>query len=148
MNERIYLLYVDNEKEKDDWIGAMGKNIVRSSKTFFWSIGNEGEVGENGAGGNRIDNNAGSDGSYGSSSNGYGYNDDNGGDDDDDSDYAGEGGVYKNKNNHPYFNDSYILFQEQKRKHQTEKQWSCMICKMNQIKWKSEKRTGTSCYFS
>ena len=30
-----YLLYADSEKEKDDWIGNVGKSIVRSSATFL-----------------------------------------------------------------------------------------------------------------
>ena len=30
-----YLLYADSEKEKDDWIGNVGKSIVRCSATFL-----------------------------------------------------------------------------------------------------------------
>jgi len=84
--ERMYLLFADNEKEKDDWIGAVGKSIVRSSRTFL----------DQGRGKNKSGNNR----TY-SGDNGYGYGDD----DDDDSDYGGEGGVFENENNHPYFND-------------------------------------------
>jgi len=79
----MYLLFADNEKEKDDWIGAVGKSIVRSSRTFL-NQGSGGKGQKNGYSGD----------------NSYGYGDD----DDDDSDYGGEGG-FENGNNHPYFND-------------------------------------------
>lgn len=92
-SERMYLLYADNEKEKDDWIGAVGKSIVRSSKTFL-----DGEKG-----GKSRRNGTNGAGRYGNSSNGYGYSDND--DDDDDSSYGGDGGVFENENNHPYFND-------------------------------------------
>ena len=100
-NERMYLLFADNEKEKDDWIGAVGKSIVRSSRTFLDKKGHPTGAGSNrGGSGARKNNN-----SNGiSSSNGYGYSDDDD-DDDDDSDYGGDGGVFENENNHPYFND-------------------------------------------
>ena len=32
--ETIFLLYADTEKEKDDWIGSVGKAIVRCSNTY------------------------------------------------------------------------------------------------------------------
>jgi PH domain len=32
--ETTYLLYADTEKEKDDWIGVVGKAIVRCSNTY------------------------------------------------------------------------------------------------------------------
>mmetsp|Transcript_22517 Transcript_22517/g.31755 ORF Transcript_22517/g.31755 Transcript_22517/m.31755 type:complete len:166 (+) Transcript_22517:149-646(+) len=32
--ETTYLLFADNEKEKDDWIGSVGRSIVRCSGTF------------------------------------------------------------------------------------------------------------------
>lgn len=41
MNDRIstpemtYLLYADTEQEKDDWIGRVGKAIVRCSSTYY-----------------------------------------------------------------------------------------------------------------
>ncbi len=81
----MYLLFADNEKEKDDWIGAVGKSIVRSSRTFLNQGGGSNGGKKKGFSGD----------------NGYGYDDD----DDDDSDYGGEGGVFENENNHPYFND-------------------------------------------
>ena len=33
-SDTCYLLYADTEGEKDDWIGRVGKAIVRSSRTF------------------------------------------------------------------------------------------------------------------
>lgn len=33
--ETTYLLYADTEKEKDDWIGVVGKAIVRCSSTYY-----------------------------------------------------------------------------------------------------------------
>lgn len=33
--EICYLLYADNEQHKDDWIGRVGKAIVRSSRTYY-----------------------------------------------------------------------------------------------------------------
>ena len=32
--EKTYLLYADTEKEKDDWIGCVGRSIVRCSTTY------------------------------------------------------------------------------------------------------------------
>jgi len=32
--ETTYLLYADNEKEKDEWIGSVGRSIVRCSSTY------------------------------------------------------------------------------------------------------------------
>jgi hypothetical protein len=32
--ETTFLMYADTEKEKDDWIGSIGKAIVRCSSTF------------------------------------------------------------------------------------------------------------------
>lgn len=92
--ERMYLLFADNEKEKDDWIGAVGKSIVRSSRTFL----DQGSGKKKGYGGAGAGNN---NRTYSGDNGGYGYADD----DDDDSDYGGEGGVFENENNHPYFND-------------------------------------------
>ena len=33
--EITYLLYADTEQEKDDWIGRVGKAIVRCSSTYY-----------------------------------------------------------------------------------------------------------------
>jgi hypothetical protein len=33
--EIMYLLYADTEQEKDDWIGRVGKAIVRCSSTYY-----------------------------------------------------------------------------------------------------------------
>jgi hypothetical protein len=33
--ETCYLLYADTEQEKDDWIGRVGKAIVRCSRTYY-----------------------------------------------------------------------------------------------------------------
>jgi hypothetical protein len=33
--ELTYLLYADTEQEKDDWIGRVGKAIVRCSSTYY-----------------------------------------------------------------------------------------------------------------
>ena len=32
--ETTFLMYADTEKEKDDWIGGIGKSIVRCSSTY------------------------------------------------------------------------------------------------------------------
>ena len=32
--ETTFLMYADSEKEKDDWIGAIGRAIVRCSTTY------------------------------------------------------------------------------------------------------------------
>ena len=32
--ETTFLMYADSEKEKDDWIGAVGRAIVKSSTTY------------------------------------------------------------------------------------------------------------------
>jgi hypothetical protein len=76
-HDMTYLMYADNEKEKDDWIGSVGRSIVRCSGTFLSR--NDVKGGGNTGGGN-------------------GYGDDE--DDDDDHD-----GVFENSENHPYFND-------------------------------------------
>jgi cytohesin len=70
-----YLMYADSDKEKDDWIGSVGRAIVRASGTFLKK-----GVEESGDYGN--DNEE--DGDY---NGGY------------------EDGVFENENNHPYFND-------------------------------------------
>jgi cytohesin len=70
-----YLMYADSDKEKDDWIGSVGRAIVRSSGTFLKK-----GVEENGDYGNNDDDNDEYNGGY-------------------------EAGVFENENNHPYFND-------------------------------------------
>lgn len=73
--ETTYLLYADDEKAKDDWIGSVGRAIVRCSSTYV-SRGQSQQGG--GSGGNASRNND----VY-----------------DDDSD------DYSNASNNPYFND-------------------------------------------
>ncbi len=107
--ERTYLLYADNDKEKDDWIGAVGKSIVRSSKTY---LNDDGAV-NHGASGSGNGRGSGSGGKKKKERRkmthddyGYGYDDDYDSDEeDDDSEYGGDGGGFENQNNHPYFND-------------------------------------------
>lgn len=98
-HDMTYLMYADSEKEKDDWIGSVGRSIVRASGTFLTKndVAGAGTATE-------------SDG-FGTN---YGYGKDDEEDDDDD-DYghnyygrAGAGdsrGVFENSENHPYFND-------------------------------------------
>lgn len=73
-----FFMYADNDKEKDDWIGSVGRSIVRCSGTFL----TKNDVKGAGSGGGD---------DYGDG--GYGEHDD-----DDD-------GVFENSENHPYFND-------------------------------------------
>ena len=40
--EMTYLLYADTEQEKDDWIGRVGKAIVRCSSTYYANNSNAG----------------------------------------------------------------------------------------------------------
>ena len=40
--ETTFLIYADTEKEKDDWIGAIGRAIVRCSATFTNDDGMDG----------------------------------------------------------------------------------------------------------
>mmetsp|Transcript_20879 Transcript_20879/g.31626 ORF Transcript_20879/g.31626 Transcript_20879/m.31626 type:complete len:108 (+) Transcript_20879:282-605(+) len=37
--DTTFLLYADTEKEKDDWIGSVGKSIVRCSSTYHRNAG-------------------------------------------------------------------------------------------------------------
>jgi hypothetical protein len=37
--DTCYLLYADTEAEKDDWIGRVGKAIVRCSRTYYAASG-------------------------------------------------------------------------------------------------------------
>mmetsp|Transcript_14625 Transcript_14625/g.17800 ORF Transcript_14625/g.17800 Transcript_14625/m.17800 type:complete len:311 (+) Transcript_14625:153-1085(+) len=75
--ERTYLMFADNEKEKDDWIGAVGKSIVRCSTTFL----NNGSRKGPGKGGRNEE------------------------DDDDDDDDIYNNALFGNDNSHAYFND-------------------------------------------
>jgi len=80
-HEMTFLMYADSEKDKDDWIGSVGRSIVRASGTFLTKndVAGAGTAGT-GTGGN------------------YGYGEE---DDDDDDDAGG----FENSENHPYFND-------------------------------------------
>lgn len=111
-DEKMYLLYADSEKEKDDWIGAVGKSIVRSSRTYLDQGKNShGHGNSNGQGrgqgqGSSSGNRNSGQGNERKSTMGYGYSyDDDDEDDDDDGDYGADGGVFENEKNHPYFND-------------------------------------------
>ena len=85
--ETCYLLYADTEAEKDDWIGRVGKAIVRCSRTYYAGSGSSGGGGGSG-GTNHAGNGAG----------GYGNHHQQEEDDDDD--------IYTNDDpNNPYFND-------------------------------------------
>lgn len=53
-HEFTYLMYADSDKEKDDWIGSVGRAIVRSSGTFLKK-----GVEERGDYGNQDDDNGG-----------------------------------------------------------------------------------------
>lgn len=81
-HEMTYLMFADSEKEKDDWIGSVGRSIVRASGTFLTK--------NDAAAGGTATKAAAS----GSGVNSYGYGED---DDDDDE------GVFENSDNHPYF---------------------------------------------
>mmetsp|Transcript_11959 Transcript_11959/g.16975 ORF Transcript_11959/g.16975 Transcript_11959/m.16975 type:complete len:176 (-) Transcript_11959:209-736(-) len=84
--EITYLLYADTEKEKDDWIGNVGRAIVRCSSTYY-RTNSQGPT----PGGN---NSTGTGGAPTGGYNAYGVNED----DDDDSELS-------NDSNNPYFND-------------------------------------------
>lgn len=94
--ETCYLLYADTESEKDDWIGRVGKAIVRCSRTYYSNTG---------AGGTNTPNTTGqpygmggATGRFQSNNNNHNQNMPNAGDDDDD--------IYTNDDpNNPYFND-------------------------------------------
>ena len=96
------MLYADNEKEKDDWIGAVGKSIVRSSKTYLNDDNGHNQHGNGGVSGRKKNKEK---RKMTQDDYGYGYDDDYESDDDYDSDYGGDGGGFENQNNHPYFND-------------------------------------------
>ena len=44
--DTCYLLYADTESEKDDWIGRVGKAIVRCSRTYYKPNGGTGGTGD------------------------------------------------------------------------------------------------------
>jgi len=82
--ETTYLLYADDEKAKDDWIGSVGRAIVRCSSTYV-SRGqtNQGSGGVGSGSGNGRQAAAQTNGGY-----------------EVDSDSS-----YSNSSNNPYFND-------------------------------------------
>jgi hypothetical protein len=80
--ETCFLLYADTESEKDDWIGRVGKAIVRCSRTYY-------QQGDSSSGGNK----------GGGGSGGQQRIEEE--DSDDDDIYTNEGG----DPNNPYFND-------------------------------------------
>jgi hypothetical protein len=41
--DTVFFMYADSEKEKDDWIGAIGRSIVQASATFTNEDGKEGD---------------------------------------------------------------------------------------------------------
>jgi hypothetical protein len=49
--EITFLLYADTEHEKDDWIGRVGKAIVRCSSTYYSAGGNNNNTGGGQGGG-------------------------------------------------------------------------------------------------
>jgi hypothetical protein len=80
--DTCYLLYADTESEKDDWIGRVGKAIVRCSRTYY----SQGD-GASGSGGNAAHGNA----SHGGTALDYESDDDD---------------IYENDDpNNPYYND-------------------------------------------
>jgi len=84
--EITYLLYADTEGEKDDWIGRVGKAIVRCSSTYHGSNKGPQQQGQQGRGGLYQ---------------GYGQNQQHSAIDSDDDDI-----YYEDPNNPmPYFND-------------------------------------------
>lgn len=40
--DTTFYMYADNEKEKDEWIGAIGRSIVQASATYTKDDGAEG----------------------------------------------------------------------------------------------------------
>jgi hypothetical protein len=49
--ETCFLLYADTESEKDDWIGRVGKAIVRCSRTYYQQGDSGGKGGGSGGAG-------------------------------------------------------------------------------------------------
>jgi len=92
--ETTYLLYADTEQEKDDWIGRVGKAIVRCSSTYYSQSASGSGVKQQ-----QQQQPGGGGGIYGNSMYG-GYNQQSAMDSDDDDIY------YEDPNNpNPYFND-------------------------------------------
>lgn len=48
--DTCYLLYADTESEKDDWIGRVGKAIVRCSRTYYKGDSHQRQKGDPGHG--------------------------------------------------------------------------------------------------
>ena len=84
--ETTYLLYADDEKAKDDWIGSVGRAIVRCSSTYV----SRGQTNQ-GSGGGDVGGGSGNGRQAAAQTNG-GY--------EVDSDSS-----YSNSSNNPYFND-------------------------------------------
>jgi len=96
--ETTYLLYADTESEKDDWIGRVGKAIVRCSRTYYQDGTNR--SGSNAAGGPAtMHHHHQQQHPYGQQQQQqFGGGNNNGEDDDDD--------IYENDDpDNPYFND-------------------------------------------
>ncbi len=53
--DTTFLMYADTEKEKDDWIGAVGRAIVRSSTTYTQEVGEGGDGDSEAEGGSDSD---------------------------------------------------------------------------------------------
>ena len=41
--DTTFYMYADDDKQKDEWIGAIGRSIVQASKTYQGDIGDESE---------------------------------------------------------------------------------------------------------
>mmetsp|Transcript_20751 Transcript_20751/g.31685 ORF Transcript_20751/g.31685 Transcript_20751/m.31685 type:complete len:183 (-) Transcript_20751:83-631(-) len=91
--DMTYLLYANTEKEKDDWIGGVGRAIVRCSSTYYANPNAANKPRAVGAGGGFAHSTATSGHAAAQMSTGYGNEDD-----DDDDDYSVDP-------NNPYFND-------------------------------------------
>lgn len=72
--ETTYLLYADDEKAKDDWIGSVGRAIVRCSSTYV-SRGKTSQGGGNGGRASQNDDDYDDDSDYSNSSNNPYFND-------------------------------------------------------------------------
>ena len=44
--DTTYYMYADNEQEKDEWIGAIGRSIVQASKTYQKDVGEDSDESE------------------------------------------------------------------------------------------------------
>ena len=93
--EITYLLYADTEQEKDDWIGRVGKAIVRCSSTYYSNKQNQQQRQQQGQG----QQGQGGGGMYGYAQQQQSQTNQMDSDDDDDI-------YYEDPNNpNPYFND-------------------------------------------